>query len=215
MRSLYWILMCGIVTIGSRGSRADDPKPADGDAKLAEGFPTATKPDTIEVKRYPAYRSAVARGQGMTQGSGDMLFWNLFGHIQRNGVEMTAPVINTYKTPKMLESPREKGEVTMEFVYPTLRDGKTGPDTRVVSVEDHPASDFVCLGFQGAMNDKRMSEGMTTLKKWLEEHKSEWIADGPPRRLGYHGPMTPARRRLWELQIPVKPASKSAAPKTD
>jgi hypothetical protein len=47
---------------------------------------------------------------------------------------------------------------------------------------------------------------VATLRKWLDEHKGEWVEDGPPRRLGYHGPMTPSVQRLWEIQIPVKEA---------
>src|SRR6476469_9461264 len=75
---------------------AVEPKPADGDAPLAEGFPDATKPGAIEVKRYPAYRSAVAKIDRATTASGDMLFFFLFNHISKNKIEMTAPVINTY-----------------------------------------------------------------------------------------------------------------------
>ena len=52
----------------------------------------------------------------------------------------------------------------------------------------------------------RCAEAVATLRKWLDEHKGEWVEDGPPRRLGYHGPMTPPVQRLWEVQIPVKEA---------
>lgn len=181
------------------------PKPADGDAPLAEGFPDATDPGKIEVKKYPPYRSAVAKANKATVSSGDLMFFALFNHIQTNKVEMTAPVINTFKTPRMIETPGAKGEVTMEFVYRSPKEGKSGPDGTSVEVVDHPAQSFVCLGFQGgAMSEKQMREAVATLHQWLEEHKSEWVEDGPPRRLGYHGPMTPAAQRLWEVQVPVK-----------
>ena len=36
---------------------------------------------------------------------------------------------------------------------------------------------------------------------WSAEHKGEWVEDGPPRRLGYHGPMTPAAQRLWYYSV--------------
>ena len=52
----------------------------------------SAKPGQVEVKHYPSYRGAVARGEGMTIGSSDFLFWSLFGHIEKNKVEMTAPV---------------------------------------------------------------------------------------------------------------------------
>ncbi len=37
---------------------------ADADAPLAQGWPKGTEPGVIEVKNYPAYRSAVARARG-------------------------------------------------------------------------------------------------------------------------------------------------------
>lgn len=180
------------------------PKPADGDAPLAEGFPDATRPGAVEVKRYPAYRSAVAKIDRATTASGDLMFFSLFNHINRNKIEMTAPVINTYLTPRMIETPGAQGEATMEFVYRSPKEGKAGPDGVAVEVKDHPAQRFVCLGYQGAMSEAEMREGVAKLRAWLDEHKAEWVADGAPRRLGYHGPMTPAARRLWEVQIPVK-----------
>jgi hypothetical protein len=183
-----------------------EPKPADGDAPLPVGFPGATKPGEIEVKTYPAYRSAVAKGRGMTFSSSDFLFWPLFQHIERNEIAMTAPVINTYKDPGLLEKPDTRGEVTMEFLYREPTQGKTGPDGNLVEVSDHPAGRYVCLGFQGLMGDEAMREGVARLRSWLDEHRDEWTAAGPPRRLGYHGPMTPAPQRLWEVQIPIKPA---------
>ncbi len=182
------------------------PKAADGDAPLPVGFPEATRPGVIEVKAYPAYRSAVAEGERMTLSSSDFLFWPLFSHIEKNHIAMTAPVINTFKSPGMLEKDGAKGEVSMEFLYrePTL--GETGPDGKLVKVVDHPASQFVCLGVQGGMSDRAMREGVSRLRGWLDEHKQEWTAAGPPRRLGYHGPMTPTEQRLWEVQVPIKPA---------
>jgi hypothetical protein len=135
------------------------------------------------------------------------MFFTLFGHIQRNNIEMTAPVISTFKTPRMIETPGTRGEVTMEFLYRSSRQGKPGADGPSVEVVDHPARRFVCIGLQGGdVNDAQMRETVAALRKWLDQHHDEWVEDGPPRRLGYHGPMTPASRRLWEVQIPVKAA---------
>ncbi len=181
-----------------------EPKAADGDAPLPEGFPDATKPGTVEVKTYPAYRSAVATVEKATTRSGNMMFFPLFNHIQKNDIAMTAPVINTFKTPKMVETPGAKGEVTMEFLYRSPKQGKTGRDSAMIEVLDHPEQKFVCLGYQGDMSDEGMRAGVARLNEWIEEHKAEWQADGPPRSLGYHGPMTPSAQRLWEVQVPVK-----------
>ncbi len=187
-----------------------EPKAADSDSPLPVGFPTATAPGAIEVKTYPVYRSAVAKGQGMAMRSGDSLFWSLFRHIEKNEIAMTAPVINTYPN-ELVESPEARGEVTMEFLYREPTQGTTGPDGTSVEVLDHPEGRYVCLGIQGGMNEPKMREGIAALKGWLAEHSSEWVEDGPPRRLGYHGPMTQTRRRLWEVQIPIKPATAAAA----
>src|SRR5437660_664308 len=126
MRPLALLLPFALLGAGSVFTRADDPKPAaskvhpkpaDGDAPLAEGFPDATEPGKIEVKRYPAYRSAVTKANKASVSSGGLMFFSLLNHIQSNKIEMTAPVINTFKTPRMIEMPGARGEVTMEFVY--------------------------------------------------------------------------------------------------
>jgi hypothetical protein len=180
------------------------PKRADGDAPLPMGFPDATKPGVIEIKSYPAYRSAVAKGNDLTLGGDDQLFMPLFRHITQKNVEMTAPVISTYKTPGLVEKVGKRGEVTMEFLYQEADQGETGPGVGIVEVKDHQAGTYLCLGIQGRMDDQRMRQGTAQLRKWLDEHATEWTESGPPRRLGYHGPMTLPFRRLWEIQLPVK-----------
>ena len=223
MRSVLMTLTSlGLSLFGGQSHADDPPKPrakpsaksekpipphkaADGDAPLAAGWPGGTEPGKIEIKRYPAYRSAVAQAKGASQSADNVLFWPLFNHISRKGVIMTAPVVNTYSNSKMLENPKAQGEMSMEFVYPSTKVGETGQGVGAVQVVDHPAATFVCLGVQGGMTPAFMSEGQAKLQIWLEEHKTEWVANGLPRRLGYHGPMTPVARRLWEVQIPVVP----------
>jgi SOUL heme-binding protein len=195
---------------GAAGEPKVAPRPADSDAPLAEGWPGATKPGAIEVKKYPAYRSAVARAKGASLPADNVLFWPLFNHISRRGVEMTTPVVNTY-TPDMIASPKATGDMSMEFVYRSPALGEPGAGVGSVKVEDHPAATFVCLGVQGRMNPERLREGVASLHKWLDDHRADWVVAGPPRRLGYHGPMTPVDQRLWEVQIPVKPAAQPAA----
>jgi hypothetical protein len=207
--------MIGAASADEPKGKKVEPKPADADAPPAEGFPDATKPGTIEVKHYPAYRSAMAKRAKATADSDGLMFFTLFNHIRNNHVEMTAPVINTYKTPAVIETPGARGEVSMEFVYRSPTEGKTGPGALGVTVVDHPAADFVCLGLQGEMTDALMRDGLKKVRAWLDEHKDEWVADGPPRRLGYHGPMTPAEERLWEIQVPVKLAPRQEEKKKE
>ncbi len=181
-----------------------EPKAPDADAPLPLGFPDATKPGAIEVKDYPAYRSAVAKSDGAMAQGGDLLFFWLFNHIQKKDIAMTAPVINNYQDAEMLKSPGTRGNLSMEFLYRQPDQGETGEGVGPVEVKDFPPAKYVCLGIQGRMANSVMQEGIETLNAWLEESK-EWEAAGPPRRLGYHGPMTPVEQRLWEIQIPIKP----------
>jgi uncharacterized protein (TIGR03067 family) len=181
-----------------------EPKAADADAPLPEGWPGATAPGHIEIKKYPAYRSAIVRAPAATVRNSPVMFFSLFNHIQRKGIEMTAPVVMTYQ-PSVIEKVGERGEVSMEFLYRHPDQGTAGPGVGSVKVEDFPGATFVCLGVQGGMDDQKLRDGVATLRTWLDEHKSQWTAAGPPRRLGYHGPQTPAARQLDEVQIPVTP----------
>jgi uncharacterized protein (TIGR03067 family) len=198
---------------GKASAPAVEPRPAAAEAPLPLGWPGATKPGTIEVKKYPVYRSAIVRKKDMTaRGGEESMFFTLFNHIARKGVEMTAPVVSTFE-PKVAERVGERGEVSMEFLYGRPDLGEAGPGVGSVQVEDHPAMTFVCLGIQGEAGDEQLPEQLGKLRDWLRDHKDEWVEAGPPRRLGYHSPMTPAARRLWEVQIPIKPSRAEDEPK--
>jgi hypothetical protein len=186
------------------------PKAADADAPLPDGWPGATAPGTIEIKSYPAYRGAVSRNPKTVLGAENGMFFSLFNHIQKNEIAMTAPVVNTYDS-VLIDDPGKPGSASMEFLYRTKDMGHTGKDGEYVEVIDHPAATYICLGHQGAMNTAQLREGVSKLRAWLAKHADEWIADGDPRRLGYHGPMTPTNRKLWEIQIPVRKVQKKDA----
>jgi hypothetical protein len=178
------------------------PLPADAEAPLPKDWPAATKTNQIEIKSYPAYRCAVARDSQSTMNNKAKLFWPLFLHIQREGIAMTTPVAMTYD-PHVLEH-GGKGEGSMEFLYRQPDQGKAGPAAGTVKVEDRPAATFLCIGIQGRVDEARITESLTKLNAWLDQHKTEWIPAGPPRELGYHGPNTPMSRHLGELQIPLE-----------
>ena len=186
------------LTLAATAGMADEPakvppKAADADAPLAKGFPDATKPGEIEVKHYPAYRARWRAGAQLKPGADNLLFWPLFNHISKNDIAMTAPVISTYKSPRLLEGPGGKGEISMEFVYRSPDEGKPGKAGPLVTVEDHPATDYVCLGFQGSMEDDTMREGVGKLRAWLAEHAAEWAEDGPPAPSRLSRPHDPLR----------------------
>ncbi len=200
-------VFAGIGSFNRAAAAPPQPKPGNADAPFAEGWPDATEPGKIEIKKYPAYRSAVARAKNASMGSDNLMFFSLFRHISRSNVEMTSPVVNTYE-PKMIENPKALGEVSMEFLYSSPELGKSGKGVGAVEVVDHPPATYLCLGVQGRMNDQLMIDGVAKLREWLEANKEEWVEDGAPRRLGYHGPMTPVAQRLWEVQLQVKPVTK-------
>ena len=184
-------------------------KAADSDAPMAEGWPRETPPGRIEVKDYPGYRSAVARGKGASLGADNVLFFPLFRHITSSEIAMTTPVVSTYSD-GLVKDAKSTGEMSMEFVYRSPSMGQPGQGVGAVIIEDHPAASFACLGVQGDLDPDRMIRGVAVLRAWLGDRKGEWVEDGPPRRLGYHGPMTRKDERLWEVQIPIKPAPKPA-----
>jgi len=200
-------VFAGMGSLRRSAAAPPQPKPGNADAPFAEGWPDATEPGKIEIKKYPAYRSAVARAKNASMGSDNIMFFSLFRHITRSNVEMTSPVVNTYE-PKMIENPKALGEVSMEFLYSSPELGKSGKGVGAVEVVDHPPATYLCLGVQGRMNDQLMIEGVAKLREWLRKNKAEWVEDGAPRRLGYHGPMTPVAQRLWEVQLQVKPVEK-------
>lgn len=193
--ALLAITLITTTTYPVRGE--EPPAAADLDAPLPEGWPKPAAPGEMAVKKYPAYRSAVAKS-GMEMDSADnVLFWQLFAHIQANDIAMTAPVVNTYS------KSGDNNQVEMEFLYRTTKQGETGNGLGQVKVEDHPKQTFATLVVQGKMNEDVYQKSLKKLQAWLEKN-SDWKPSGDPRRLGYHGPMIPEAKRLWEVQIPVE-----------
>lgn len=202
MKSIAFIFAFALLVFGHSFSFAADGSSDDkSDAPLPQGWPKLTEPGEIEVKTYPAYRTAKAESTGSFDQADNALFWQLFAHIQANGVEMTAPVINTYSKED------DKSEVEMEFIYRQPDQGKAGPGLGKVIVENREAEDFLTHGYRGVMNEKAFQEGLEELRAWLEKNQ-QWEEAGQPRRLGYNGPMKPKNDRYWEIQIPVKKRAK-------
>ena len=194
----------GVQGQGGRLGCADSPKVG----------PEGTEPGRIEVKDIiPAYRSAVARGTGASLGADNVLFFPLFKpHQLDSEIAMTTPVVSTYSD-ELVKDPKATGAMVMEFVY---RTPTHGPDSargwersrlRITRRRPHSSA----WGFRATSIPERLRKGVEVVRAWISDHKEEWVEDGLPRRLGYHGPDDPASdQRLWEVQIPIK-----AVPKTD
>jgi hypothetical protein len=161
------------------------------EAEMPEGFPGYTPVGEIEVKHYPAYRKASAAGGGE--------FWALFGHIKKNGVEMTAPVEMDYGDPRA-EKPTDR---SMSFLYPSAAMGSTGNQGRV-EVSDVPAMSVVSIGCRGRQTNEAISAARQKLLDYLAEKKDRYAINGSMRVLGYNSPFVPRDKNFFEVQIPVK-----------
>ena len=154
------------------------------------------------MKEYPAYRSAIVRAREASVRNSPVMFFSLFNHIQRKGIEMTAPVVMTYQT-RIVEHVGERGDVSMEFLYrrPDQGDAGRGGSSQGGGL---PGRNFRLPGHaRGEWTKNSTRKGVATLRKWLDDHQRRMDRHRPPTALGYHGPMTPVARQLNEVQIPV------------
>lgn len=154
------------------------------EAALPEGFPAPGPVGRVVLKRYPAYRAARAQGGGS--------FFTLFRHIQRNDVEMTAPVEMT-----LGEDRRAKD---MAFLYGTPRLGRAGVEGDV-SVVDLPAVTVMSIGLRGSTDSDAVGRARDRVQTALSS--AGWREAGPWRLLGYNSPMVPEGSRFSEVQVPV------------
>lgn len=192
LATIGWL--CG----GSRTMFAAESAAADAEkftpvieADMPAGFPERTALDQIEVKSYPKYRRATAKGAGA--------FGKLFLHIQSNGVEMTAPVEMDYSA----EPSQAKKQETMSFLYGKPDIGKPGKQG-FVEVNDVPAMTVVSIGMRGPIRGDAIEKGRARLEDWLSKHKDQYRADGPMRVMGHNSPFVPADRQYYEVQIPIR-----------
>ena len=191
--------------------RNDLPMGYVNEAPLPEGFPAPSEPGKVVEKEYPDARSYSA--------TGDAAFGKLFGYLVLRQHKMTAPVIMTYRPKKEVEraateparEPQEGAEKDMElpvdiermhFVLekPALDSPK---NLGFVKVADLPALRVLSIASLGDMQPAALVEAEKKLQAALES-RSDLEAAGPRRLLGYNGPDVPAKKRYWELQIPVR-----------
>ena len=171
-------------------------------APLPEGFPPPTADGQIEVKSYPAYRSATYRATGELATAEDRAFSPLYQHISSNEISMTAPVETRYPSSTIEAANDETGEAQVSFLYRST-DIYPKEIANNILVEDMPPMTVVSLGLVGSYSYQSYQEGLARLKDWLKQH-SEYEVVGVPRRFFYDGPYMPDGFKRSEIQIPVR-----------
>ncbi len=169
------------------------------EAAVPEGWPSPTPVGEVRLKQYPAYRAAVVHASDVERAGMDGMFDELFRHIKRNEIKMTAPVEMTLGGGESEATPRR-----MAFMYRERTLGERGRDG-VVEVVDVPEQRVVSVGVRGRYDEQRFREAMERIEAWLAEHAEAWRAAGPPRCLGYNSPFVPWLLRYGEVQVPVEP----------
>ena len=162
------------------------------EAKLPIGFPEPTPLGEIRQKEYPAYRLARAASKK------DSAFFTLFGHIQKNKIEMTAPVEVRYD-----ETNSKYEQIDMAFLYGEPDWGKVGDAGKGVTVEDIPALTTISIGLSGDY-ETDLIPYVDALETWLAKNAPDHERDGKVRMMGYNSPFVFKSKRYFEVEIPVK-----------
>ena len=171
-------------------------------APLPEGFPAPTAADKIEVKQYPAYRSATVQVKGELGSASSRGFSPLFRHISDNEISMTAPVEAQYPVATLQANATSQGDTAVSFLYRSL-DIVPKAVEQNVQVEDTPPMMVVSFGVRGGYDYEIYTEGIEKLQGWLAAHP-EYSVAGSPRRFFYDGPFIPDALKRSDIQIPVQ-----------
>jgi hypothetical protein len=176
------------------------------EATLPEGFPAPGPVNEVMVKTYPAHRLARVRAEG----GGNGMFMQLFRHIERNEIAMTAPVEMSWQSAPAERAAEPapavgKEPAAMAFLYGKPSIGAAGADPKDprVVVEDIPEIKVVSIGLRGGYEKATFDRGATALRAWLAIHP-EWKATGDLRALAYNSPFVPGLAKYSEVQIPIE-----------
>ena len=173
------------------------------EALMPKDFPPPGPVGEVIVKTYPAYRLARVES-GANQNAGqDTMFMSLFRHIQKNEIEMTAPVEMTYPAAAIQVAKPDAKPQAMAFLYGDAKLGKPGAEGAVV-VEDQAPMKVLSVGMRGGYNPPPMEEGMKLIRQYLAANSGKFEIAGPPRFLGYNSPFVPPFLQFGEVQVPVK-----------
>jgi len=170
------------------------------EANLPVGFPQPGPINEVVVKDYPAYRLAKVTSAGKENG----MFMQLFRHIERNEIAMTAPVEMSWHAE---DGTLAKTPETMAFLYAAPTIGQAGgdpKDPRVV-VDDIQPIKVVSIALRGSYDTTTFERGYKQLQAWLAEHP-EWVAEGEPRTMAYNSPFVPGFAKVSEVQLAIRRA---------
>ena len=171
-------------------------------APLPKGFPAPTGDGKIDVKQYPAYRSATVRVKGDLRSASSRGFSPLFRHISSNDISMTAPVEAQYPVATLQANAEPQGDTAVSFLYQSL-DIVPQEVEQDVEVEDTPPMTVVSFGVRGGYDYDIYTKGVEQLQDWLTAHP-EYSVVGPPRRFFYDGPFIPDALKRSDIQIPIQ-----------
>ncbi|MDY7019884.1 MAG: heme-binding protein, partial [Cyanobacteriota bacterium] len=177
-------------------------------APLPKGFPPPTEEGKIEVKRYPAYRSASVLYTGDLSLATFRAFDPLFRHINDNEISMTSPVETRYPIFTLDPNNTDRnGEARVSFLY---RDSEIYPQeiAENIEVEDIPAMTVVSIGLRGSYDYRSYQENIKKLRTWLRQNP-EYAVVGQPRRFFYDSPFVPEALKRSEIQIPIEETSET------
>jgi hypothetical protein len=191
-----WIFMLGLTVAAADEQVEADRKFPDGyvnEAPLPEGFPPPTEVGKVVEKAYPVIRSFSATGENA--------FGKCFTYLALKRHEMTAPVVMNYDKSQAGDDmlPHEVERMHFLLEKPSLDEPKTvGP----VTVADMDKMRVVSIAHQGKLTPEDIDRYEQKLREYAQQKKSLKVS-GEARLLGYNGPMTPATKRYWEIQLPV------------
>jgi len=167
------------------------------EAPLPEGYPQPTPVGKVEIKTLPVYRLAKVADSGNSN-----KFMTLFNHIQKNKIEMTAPVEMTMKP-----NGNKWSENSMAFLYQSTALGSTGSKDKV-DVVDSSKTTVASIGMNGKMSPEAISKAKTMLVEYLQKHPESGQITGDLRVLGYNSPFMPAALSYFEVQYALLPTAK-------
>ncbi len=170
------------------------------EANLPVGFPQPGPINEVVIKSYPAYRLAKVTSSGKENG----MFMQLFRHIERNEIAMTAPVEMSWRAE---DGSLAKNPESMAFLYAAPTIGQAGgdpKDSRVV-VDDIQPIRVVSIALRGGYDASTFERGYKQLQVWLADHP-EWVAEGEPRTMAYNSPFVPGFAKVSEVQLAIRRA---------